>query len=45
MHLTASLVSRMSYARNLVTAISSGMFDLFDPVLERHSFDEFGEVA
>ncbi len=37
--------SSVSYARKLVTAISGGVFDLFDPVLERHSLDEFGEVA
>ena len=36
---------KQSYARKLVTAISSGVFDLFDPVLERHSFDELGEVV
>jgi hypothetical protein len=29
----------------LVTVISGGVFDLLDPVLERHSFDELGEVA
>ncbi len=34
-----------SYARKLVTVISGGVFDLLDPVLERHSFDELGEVA
>ena len=36
---------RMSYARKLVTALSGGVFDLLDPVLERYSFDEFGELA
>jgi hypothetical protein len=36
---------RVSYARKLVTAISSGVFDLLDPVLERHSFDDVGEMA
>ena len=35
----------VSYARKLVTVISGGVFDLLDPVLERHSFDELGEVA
>jgi hypothetical protein len=35
----------VSYARKLVTAISSGVFDLLDPVLERHSFDDVGEMA
>ena len=33
-----------SYARKLVTGILGGVFDLFDPVLERYSFDEFGEL-
>ncbi len=37
--------TRKSYARKLVTVISGGVFDLLDPVLERHSFDELGEVA
>jgi|TARA_B100000745_G_scaffold239455_1_gene162151 hypothetical protein len=34
-----------SYVRKLVAAISGGVFDLFDSVLERHSFDDLGEVA
>jgi len=34
-----------SYAQKLVTVISGGVFDLLDPVLERHSFDDLGEVA
>jgi hypothetical protein len=34
----------VSYARKLVTAISGGVFDLFDAVLERHSLDEFGQL-
>ena len=34
-----------SYGRKLVTALSCGVFDLLDPVLERYSFDEFGELA
>jgi hypothetical protein len=34
-----------SYGRKLVTGISGGVFDLLDPVLERYSFDEFGELA
>ena len=34
-----------SYARKLVTAISGGVFDLFDAVLERHSLDEFGQLV
>jgi endonuclease/exonuclease/phosphatase family metal-dependent hydrolase len=42
---SAESVCLTSYARKLVTAISSGVFDLFDPVLERHSFDELGEVV
>ena len=29
----------MSYGRKLVTVISGGVFDLLDPVLERHSLD------
>ncbi len=35
----------MNYARKLVTVISGGVFDLLDPVLERHSFDDVGEMA
>jgi hypothetical protein len=34
-----------SYVRKLVAAISGGVFDLFDSVLERDSFDEFGELV
>ena len=34
-----------SYARKLVTAISGGVFDLLDAVLEFHSLDELGELA
>ena len=34
-----------SYGRKLVTALSGGVFDLLDPVLERYSFDEFGELV
>ncbi len=34
-----------SYARKLVTVISGGVFDLLDPVLERHSFDDLGKAA
>jgi hypothetical protein len=34
-----------SYARKLVTAISCGVFDLLDAVLELHSLDDLGEVA
>ena len=36
---------KMSYARKLVTVISGGVFDLLDPVLERHSFDDLGKAA
>jgi hypothetical protein len=35
----------MSYARKLVTGLSGGVFDLFDAVPERHSFDDFGELV
>ena len=35
----------VSYGRKLVTALSGGVFDLLDPVLERYSFDEFSELA
>ncbi len=38
-------VRRGNYARKLVTVISGGVFDLLDPVLERHSFDDVGEMA
>ena len=34
-----------SYARKLVTVISGGVFCNLDPVLEQHSFDEFGELV
>ena len=34
-----------SYARKLVTVTSGGVLDWLDPVLERYSFDELGEVA
>jgi hypothetical protein len=34
-----------SYARKLVTGISGGVFDLFDPVLERYSLDDLGELV
>jgi hypothetical protein len=29
----------------LVTVISGGVFDLLDPVLERHSFDDLGAMV
>jgi hypothetical protein len=35
----------VSYARKLVMVISGGVFCKLDPVLERHSFDEFGELV
>ena len=35
----------VSYAQKLVTAISGGVFDLLDAVLERHSLDEFGKLV
>ena len=34
----------VSYARKLVTGLSGGVFGYLDSVLERHSFDEFGEL-
>jgi len=43
--LSAGVISGSSYARKLVTAISGGVFDLFDAVLERHSLDEFGQLV
>ena len=33
-----------SYVRKLVTELSGGVFGFLDSVLERHSFDEFGEL-
>ena len=37
-------LSRSSYVRKLVTELSGGVFGYLDSVLERHSFDEFGEL-
>ena len=37
-------VTTSSYARKLVTGLSGGVFGYLDSVLERHSFDEFGEL-
>ncbi len=37
--------AKKSYAQKLVTGHSGGVFDWLDPVLERYSFDELGEVA
>ncbi len=42
---TAFRAITWSYARKLVTVISGGVFDLLDPVLERHSFDDLGKAA
>ena len=36
--------THMSYVRKLVTELSGGVFGYLDSVLERHSFDEFGEL-
>ena len=36
--------SAVSYVRKLVTELSGGVFGYLDSVLERHSFDEFGEL-
>ena len=35
---------KLSYVRKLVTELSGGVFGYLDSVLERHSFDEFGEL-
>ena len=35
----------VSYDRKLVTVLSGGVFNLLDTVLERDSFDEFGELV
>ena len=43
--LTTNIVLRaVSYVRKLVTELSGGVFGYLDSVLERHSFDEFGEL-
>ncbi len=42
---TGGTLTYLNYARKLVTVISGGVFDLLDPVLERHSFDDVGEMA
>ena len=36
--------TKKSYVRKLVTELSGGVFGYLDSVLERHSFDEFGEL-
>ena len=38
------MVRQTSYVRKLVTELSGGVFGYLDSVLERHSFDEFGEL-
>ena len=38
------IVKGGSYVRKLVTELSGGVFGYLDSVLERHSFDEFGEL-
>ena len=43
--LSMAIGELQSYARKLVTGTSGGVFDLLDPVLERRSFDEFGELV
>ena len=42
-HASCSLIV-LSYVRKLVTELSGGVFGYLDSVLERHSFDEFGEL-
>ena len=42
--LRARLIPTVSYVRKLVTELSGGVFGYLDSVLERHSFDEFGEL-
>ncbi len=41
---TAKRIFDRSYVRKLVTELSGGVFGYLDSVLERHSFDEFGEL-
>ena len=41
---TGSAGVSWSYVRKLVTELSGGVFGYLDSVLERHSFDEFGEL-
>ena len=43
-HIEAHADFDRSYVRKLVTEISGGVFGYLDSVLERHSFDEFGEL-
>ena len=42
--LALALLLAGSYVRKLVTELSGGVFGYLDSVLERHSFDEFGEL-
>jgi hypothetical protein len=42
--LVVALARPASYVRKLVTELSGGVFGYLDSVLERHSFDEFGEL-
>ena len=41
---SADFQKGLSYVRKLVTELSGGVFGYLDSVLERHSFDEFGEL-
>ncbi len=41
---TVEALAFKSYVRKLVTELSGGVFGYLDSVLERHSFDEFGEL-
>ena len=43
-HVAQEPVLCWSYVRKLVTELSGGVFGYLDSVLERHSFDEFGEL-
>ena len=43
-HVDGVLARYPSYVRKLVTELSGGVFGYLDSVLERHSFDEFGEL-
>ena len=42
--LTGAGHGERSYAQKLVTGYSGGAFDLLDPVFERHSLDDFGDL-
>ena len=43
--LSAARKAERSYGRKLVTGFSGGVLDLLDPVLERHSLTDLGEVV